>query len=146
MFSRAAFASPSRAVARSAAVARVDLDLTGPGRGCPVEFEDDPAPMEPSVDPALLAQHVLAPAVGPLSSEQERFRHEVFPVAQSAFVASAAPVASTTLRCIASKVTAKLGARVFSINARNEFYLFLGRPRCWGPRPPRRLHPCPPRG
>ena len=73
-----------------------DLDLTGSDRGCPVGFEEDvsgadPAPMDLSVSPAPLSQGVLVPAAGPVSTEQESFRREMFSAVESAFAASAAP-------------------------------------------------------
>ena len=105
-----------------------DLDLTGPDRGCPAEFEQDvsgadPAPMDLSVSPAPRAQDVLAPAAGPASTEQGSFRRELFPAVQSAFFASATPGAVRTyeaaVRVIVSKVTAILGAQVLPMATEN---------------------------
>ena len=83
--------------------------------------------MEPSAPPAPLAQDVLAPAAGPLSTEEESFRRELFSAAQSAFVSSTPPGAvrtyEATLRVIASKVTAKLGAQVPPMTAEERVLL-----------------------
>ena len=73
-FSRAAFTSAARAVVRSVAVARADLDLAGPDRVFPVEFEDDVsesflAPIDLSAPPGPLSQDILVPAVGSLSTK-----------------------------------------------------------------------------
>ena len=48
MQSQAAFAYASRAAARPQMVSPRDLNLSGPIRRCPVEFEDDMAGAEPT--------------------------------------------------------------------------------------------------
>ena len=108
-----------------------------------MEFEDDgsgatPTRTDLSVSPAPSGQDVLAPAAGPLSSEQESFRRELFSAAPSVFVASAAPGAvrtfEATLRVVVPKVSAKIGARVLPVNTESEFSSFLASVALPGPK------------
>ena len=121
MFSRAAFTSSARSTSRPLGVNPVDLELPGPGRGCPIEFGDearggDPVPADLTMSRAPREHDVLPPAQGALSLEQPEFRREVCATAKSAFATSAAPGTVRTydarLRAIAPKVTAKLGPQV----------------------------------
>ena len=117
MHFRAAFVSASRAATRPPVANPVDLDLSGPGRKCPVEFGGeapgaDPARADLSVSLAPREQDVTPPSDDD-SSEQQDVRRAVVGTAQSAFATIAAPSTVRTckaaLRAIASKVAAKLG-------------------------------------
>ena len=101
MFSRAAFTSAARSASRPIGATRVYLDLSGPGRGCPVEFGaeargSDPVPTDLTMSLAPRERDVLPPSRGALSLEQLEFRREVRATAESAFATSAAPGAVRT--------------------------------------------------
>ena len=107
----------------------VDLDLSSPGRPCPVGFGDDvpdemSAPPDLSVSAAPLSQDVLPPAPA-LFPAQKGYRRDPFVTLQSACELSAASgVARTheaTLRNSVPKVTLKLGSQVPPMVAEAQF-------------------------
>ena len=128
MFPRAAFTSAARSASRPLGVNRVDLESSGPVRGCPVEFGDEahggdtaPAcltmPLAPLGRMCCRLLRVRCPSSGSERDREVRF-----------FVTSAAPGAVRTyeaaLRALVPKVTAKLGSQVLPVSPEDVFYAF----------------------
>ena len=144
MFSRAACSAASRRAAASAHSLRVDLDLSGPTRPCPLIVGDEPeAPSMTLPDLAASSapapQDVLPPASA-LSADQEDFRRQILDEVRLTFEACAASGAVRTyeaiLRGIAPKATLKLGPPVLPMATEAQFLSFFGAALLLGPKSP----------
>ena len=134
MYSRAAFVAAPRAAARPSVAKPVDLDLSGPGCECPVEFGGgsqgpDSVPIDLSVSLALHEREVLPPTDGAPSIGHQNFRLELVETAHSAFATGATlgtvRTYEATLRAIAPKVTANLGPKVLPVSPEAVLYAFF---------------------
>ena len=143
MFSRAAFTSAARFTSHPHGANPADLDLCGPGSGCPVEFGDeghggDAVPADPTTPLPSRAQDALPPAQGALPVERQEFRREVCATAKPAFATSAAPgtvrTYEATLRATAPEVTAKLGPQVLPMPPEDVLYAFSSTVVSLGPK------------
>ena len=140
MSSRAAFSVASRKAFQSLSNPPIDLDLSGPGRQCPVVMDEEveggsrPIP-DLAVSSCPVAQDVLPPASA-ISPAQEVFRRELLDAVQSTFDVRAGAVRTyeATLRAIAPKVTLKLGSQVLPMCAEAQFFAFFGAVLLLGPK------------